>query len=131
VPLKMCTCLASGSLLRSRFLRGELLSSGEGVGCLDFYVGLGAGAFPVGFGERVDGASERHADHEVVVNAMAIDWMGATTGSFADDGSALQIFEVVVELFCAGESVLRRQNECRFAIQAFARDIGQSPIFGP
>ena len=65
------------------------MSSGESIGGRYLYVGLDAGAFPVGFGDGVDGASERDADHEVVVDAMAIDWMRATSSGFADDGSTL------------------------------------------
>src|SRR5580704_7067478 len=88
------------------FFRGELLSSGKGVGGGNFDVGLDAGAFPVGFGDGVDSAGEGDTDHEMFVNAVAGDRMGAAAGGFADKGGAFQILEVVAKLLGAGESSL-------------------------
>jgi hypothetical protein len=53
-----------------------------GIGGGKFYVGLDTGSFPVGLGDGVDGAGRVHADHEVVVNAVAGDGMGAAPGGF-------------------------------------------------
>src|SRR6266478_2027201 len=98
--------LFRAELFRGEFFGGEFLGGGEGVGGWDFYVGLDAGAFPVGLADRIDGAGEGDANHEMVVNAVAGDWMGAASGGLANDGGTLEVLEVVAELLGARESLL-------------------------
>ena len=71
------------------------MGGGEGIGGGNFYVGLDAGTFPIGLGDGVNGAGKGDANHEMVVNAVAVDGMGAASSGFANDGGALQVLEVV------------------------------------
>ena len=54
--------------------------------------------------------------------------MSAAAGGFADQRGALQIFQVVAELFAAGEGVVRREDVDWLASEQFSRHIGQRPI---
>src|SRR6266852_6701681 len=82
---------ASGTLklFRAEFFGGELLGGGEGVGGGNFHVGLDAGSFPVGLGDGVDGAGERDANPEMVVNAVTGNGMGAASRRFCHCRSIL------------------------------------------
>src|SRR6266851_4569639 len=110
---------ASGTLklFRAEFFGGELLGGGEGVGGGNFHVGLDAGSFPVGLGDGIDGPGKGHANHEVGVNAVTGNRMGAASGGLANDGGTFQILEVVAELLGTGESLLRREHVGWFPVQ--------------
>src|SRR5207302_11170994 len=115
-------------LFGAEFFGGEFLGGGEGVGGENFYVGLDAGSFPIGLGDGIDGAGKGNANHEMSVNAMTGDRMGAASGGFANEGGTLEVLEVVAELFGAGESLLGREHIRRLPVQSLAGHVGQSPV---
>ncbi len=115
-------------LFRAEFFGGEFLGGGEGVGGGNLDVGLDAGSFPVGLGDGVDGSGKGHANHEVAVNAVTGNRMGAASGDFADEGCAFQILEVVAELLGTRESSLRREHIGRLRVQSLPGHVRQSPI---
>src|SRR5260370_9798983 len=115
-------------LFGAEFFGGEFLGGGEGVGGGNLYVGLDAGSFPVGLRDGVDGPGEGHANHEMGVNAVTGNGMGAASGGFADEGGAFQILVVVAELLGARESSLRRERICRLAVQAVPGHVRPRPI---
>jgi len=109
---------------------GQLDCGVEGVGGFDLHVGGDAGAFPIGVGDGVDGAGEGNADHEVIVDAMGGDGMGASAGAFTDDSSALLRLEIVGKFLCAGEGAVCSEDKCGLAGKRGAGHVGKGPILG-
>jgi hypothetical protein len=76
----------------------------------DFCVGLDAGAFPVGLGDRGDGVDEGDASNEKVVDAAAEGRMGATSGEVGDAILDLNASPVSGPLMTSGDTVRYRGN---------------------
>ena len=115
-------------LFGAEFFGGEFLGGGEGVGGGNFYVGLDAGTFPICFADGIDGAGKGNANHEMSVNAMTGDRMGAASGGFANEGGTLEVLEVAAELFGAGKSLLGDEHIGGLSIQTLPGHVGERPI---
>src|ERR1700735_4277498 len=89
---------------------GELFGSSESVGGFDFDVGGDAHAFPIGDAVRIGDADFGNTDAVVVVDAMKCTDVGGSAGGLADDGGALEHFEVVGELLRGGEGEGRGED---------------------
>src|SRR5215472_16461305 len=96
--------------LCSELFCGELLGGGQCVRGGNFDVRLNAGAFPVGVRDGIYGARERHSNPEMLGDAVSVHRVSASPGGLADDGGALEILQVIAELFRARKSVLGSQN---------------------
>src|SRR5450631_577396 len=60
-------------------------------------VGLHTGALPVGSGQWVDEASERHLNEEVIAESVRRHGMRAAACGLTDQSSALEGFHVIAE----------------------------------
>ena len=62
------------------------------------HIGFDANSFPVGVAEGIDHLVLRDTYAEVVVDAVKHPGMSAAARCFADEGGALEHFQVVAEL---------------------------------
>src|SRR6266436_1580861 len=87
---QMPSVLRCGRVGRTRrlggvsFFSGQLFCCRKRISCRNLHVGLHAGAFPIGVGDGIDGASEGHTDAEMLGDPMAADGMRAASAGFAD-----------------------------------------------
>src|SRR3954468_7808858 len=121
----ICATISSWSIRRWLFVRRQLLGRGQSIARRHPHVRLDARALPVGLRDRIDRAGEWDADHEMLIDALAIDRMGAAARGLADDRRALEALEVVRELLGAGKGALRREDVHRYLVtELLPRDVG-------
>ncbi len=78
----------------------------QGTGGVDSDVGCDTGAFPVRLRDRSDRAACRQPDAEVIRDASYAPRVGSATRCLAHDRGALQVLQVVGELFGGRERAL-------------------------
>src|SRR6185312_3219712 len=115
-------------VIRLKFRLSELNCRGERIVARGFVVGRDAGTLPVGPGDGVDGAGDGDRDAEMRVDGEATDGMGAAAGRFADNRGALEVLEVVGELFGTREGSLGGEDVDGLRGEPLAGHPGQRPV---
>src|SRR5262249_27818635 len=92
------------------FFHGGQMGDLESFGARRLDVGLAPGALPVGLGDWTYSSPGRHKDTEVFRDPAPASRIGPATGCLTDRCRALQVFQIVGELFRSREGPIRRQD---------------------
>src|ERR1700729_2884905 len=116
------------AVLGGQFLSRQLFRSGQSVCGADLYIRFHAFSFPVTLRYRIDRPAKGDSDREVISGRHTSHRMGAATGGFAHDGSALLSLQIIREFLPARKGVARSEYVDGLIDKARAGNPGKRPV---